>query len=161
MGQGADRPGHGGTLADQGQLQLDHTLVLDPEPRQARDLQIEVGAPDRQAPGHLDGGAVPAGLQREGHLPGDPVEGELARQLQRHDPPAGYIAHGDRPGEREGCCGEPERLQPVVSHPAVAGFHVGPQRGHVHGHLRSGKCAAGDHDRAADVVGAADHVVGG
>jgi hypothetical protein len=160
-GQGADRPGQGGALADQGELQLDHALVLDPEPDQARGLEAEVGPPQRHAPGHLDGGAVPAGLQREHHRASDAMKGELAGQLQRHHPAARHAAQGDRPGEREGGRGEPERLQPVVSHAAVAGFHVGPQRRHVHGHLGGGQGAAGDDDRAADVVGAADHIVGG
>jgi hypothetical protein len=71
---------------------------------------------------------------------------------------------GDPPGvmsAMEAGRGEAAGLQAVVAHALVPRLDVGPQPGHVHGHLGAGDGAAGDRDRAADGRGAADDVVGG
>jgi hypothetical protein len=69
-------------LGGQGELQLDHAGVLDPVADQVGDLQAEVGPADPGAAGHLDGGPVPAGLDRELDRAGDPVEAEGAGEPQ-------------------------------------------------------------------------------
>jgi hypothetical protein len=76
-------------------------------------------------------------------------------------PGAGDVAQGDRPAEAEAGRGEAAGLQAVVAHALVPRLDVGPQPGHVHGHLGAGEGAAGDRDGAAHRGGAADDVVGG
>ena len=159
--QGADRAGQRGARPDQGQLQLDHGGVLDPVAGQAGDLQVEVGPADPGAAGHLDGGPVPAGLDRELDRAGDPVEGQVAREPQLDHPGAGDVAEGDRLAQAEAGRREACRLQALVAHAPVPRLDVGPQPGHVDGHLGAGDRPAGDGDGAADGGGAADDVVGG
>jgi hypothetical protein len=109
--QGADRAGQGGALADQGELQLDHAGVLDPVADQVGDLQAEVGPADPGAAGHLDGGPVPAGLDRELDRAGGPVEAEGAGE-----PQPDHLGPGHVP-ERQGPHGPATRAAPARFRP--------------------------------------------